>query len=436
MTGLSPHSHGMLTNQSMPMPEVTTIAQAFRDAGYQAFGVGKLHVQPQRQRLGFDDVLIDEEGRGQGGCGPDDYELFLGDQGYPGQRFAGGMCNNEYMWRPWHLDERLHVTNWAAQQMSRQIIRRDPTRPAFWYLSFSHPHPPLHPLQAYVDIYRDVDPPETVIGDWAAGGEDSLSCAVHREIIAMQSRGREFSAPQIRAIRRAFYALCTHIDHQIRIVLGTLRQEGLLGNTIIGFTADHGDMLGDHCLWAKHWMYDGSACVPMILAGTDEQRKSGRVGHHQVDERLVGLRDIMPTLLDLAGIDPPDHCEGLSMVGSSRRDHLFGAFGPVQNAENGNPTRMIRDTRYKLVYYPLGNLCQLFDMQADRHECHDLARDPAHSEPLARLSAILVDHLPEDEHEAWVRDGRLVGWPDSGPSQPEPNPRFSGQRGVQWPGPR
>ncbi|MCZ6680294.1 MAG: hypothetical protein O7E52_23945, partial [Candidatus Poribacteria bacterium] len=100
--------------------------------------------------------MLAEEGRLQYGV-VDDYELFLGDHGYAGQQFAHGMCNNEYLNRPWHLPEAYHVTNWTTQQMARLIKRRDPNRPGFWYLSYCHPHPPLAPLACYLDMYREID---------------------------------------------------------------------------------------------------------------------------------------------------------------------------------------------------------------------------------------------------------------------------------------
>ncbi len=435
MTSLKPHSHGMLTNSSLPMPPVTTLAQAFRDAGYQAQAVGKLHVRPQRQRLGFDDVLLDEEGRGREGCRADDYELFLADNGHAGERFAGGMSNNEYVWRPWHLDERLHVTNWATQQMARQIIRRDPTRPAFWYLSYSHPHPPLEPLRDYLDMYRQTEVPDPYAGSWAQGEPEDWPHAIAKEQQQQRDSGRNFSPAQIRDIRRAFYAQCTHIDHQLRVIMGTLNQEGIMDQTIICFTADHGDMLGNHGLWAKHWMYEDSARVPMIVCGTGVQSRDGTVGHHRVDDRLVGLADVMPTLLGLAGIQPPEHCQGRSMFAEQRHEHLYGAWGTVNNKENAASTRMIRDARYKLIYYPLGNLSQLFDMRADPHELLDLAGDADHAAARERLEALLVVELREEEL-AWVKDGRLVGQPAGEWPQPRPNRAFSGQRGPLMPTPR
>ncbi len=432
MTSLLPHDHNMLTNQSKPMPDVTTLAQAFCEQGYQAYGVGKLHVQPQRQRLGFDDVLIDEEGRGSQGCRQDDYELFLGDMGYAGQRYAGGMSNNEYLWRAWHLPENLHCTNWTAQQMCRYIIRRDPLRPSFWYMGFSHPHPPMEPLQTYLDLYKDFDIPEPYMGDWAEG--DTVEPFVEHDHQRMKDVCRDYNAEEIKGIRRAFYAMCTHIDHQLRVVIGTLRQEGLLGETIICFTSDHGDMLGNHGYWAKHWMYEDSANVPMLLKGTADQATDGTVGSGRHDDRLVGLADVMPTLLELAGLDVPDHCKGQSMISDKKRDLGYSWFGSVdENSHMVN--RMVRDPQYKFIYYPFGNTIQLFDMLADPHELNNLAGDGKHDDIVEGLKQKFIESLQEEERQAWLTDGELTGWP----AQPLPEGTHdgwaSGQRGIQWPPP-
>src|SRR5690606_38309884 len=94
MTGLSPRSHGdRLLQETLPMPDRPTVVQTFRDAGYQAYAVGKLHVYPQRDRLGFDDALIAEEGRRQFGV-VDDYEAFLERSGHAGEQFLHGLGNN------------------------------------------------------------------------------------------------------------------------------------------------------------------------------------------------------------------------------------------------------------------------------------------------------------------------------------------------------
>jgi arylsulfatase A-like enzyme len=421
MTGTSPRVHGdRIFQPSARMPDLPTVAQCFRDAGYQAYAVGKIHVYPQRDRIGFDDVLLAEEGRPQLGA-VDDYDLFLADRGHAGKQFLHGMSNNEYSWRNWHMAEELHVTNWTTETMCRQIKRRDPGRPAFWHLSYTHPHPPLVPLASYLERYGRKDIDAAVEGEWARD-YDKLPPALK----IVRNFWEQLPPDMLADAKRAFYALCTHIDHQLRVVIGTLREEMLLDDTIILVTGDHGDMLGDHGLYAKRYMYEGSANVPMILVGRADCK---RVGHHRTDNRVVGLQDIMPTLLDLAGIDIPESCTGLSMVGETRREALYceALEDPVK------ATRMVTDGRYKLIWYPAGNHIQLFDVESDPKELRDLSADPAHGEVLSRLGNVLVGELHGGDLE-WVRDGELVGC-DAPAIAPAPNRGLSGQRGLHYPQP-
>ncbi len=429
MTSLNPRAHGMQMNAHAPMPPVPTLAQHFRDHGYQAYAVGKLHVQPQRQRIGFDDVLLDEEGRILEGVVQDDYELFLADHGHAGERFAGGMNNNEYVWRPWHLDEHLHVTNWAAQSMCRLIKRRDPLRPAFWYLSFSQPHPPLTPLSAYLDIYDQFEIPDPYRGEWAGDDADTPTW-----IRIYQNMKRPWNPAQIRAIRRAYYAAITHIDHQLRLVIGTLREEGLLKDTVILFTADHGDMLGNHGMWAKSQMHEDSNNVPLIVQGLPDGPPEG---DHRVDDRLCGLADVMPTLLTRCDLPVPGHCQGLDLLGSERREVCFSECYDERERYGESTThitRMVRDARYKLIYYAMGNRRQLFDLEDDPCELYDLAGDPARAADLERLTAALIDEFANDSG-AYIADGRLVGQPDPGFQGPGIARTFQGQRGSHLPPP-
>ncbi len=423
MTGTDTRTHGdRVFNTVAPWPhELTSLPQAFRDAGYGAHAVGKLHVYPPRDRIGFEDVQLAEEGRPHLGA-IDDYEIFLADRGFAGQQFAGGMNNNNYMHRPWHLPEDCHVTNWATQAMCRAIKRRDPTRPTFWYLSYTAPHPPLTPLAAYMDYYRQFAPPPAIRAGW---GErtDALPRALQM--------GRNFWPPlpegALAEVRRAFYALCTHIDHQFRLVLGTLREEGLLDNTIILFTADHGDMLGDHGLYAKRLFYEGSARVPLILMGG---AGDARVPAGTADDRPVGLADVMPTLLELAGVPTPPTVTGRSMLGASRRDFLYGDC-----LEDHAATRMVHDGRHKLIWYPAGNRTQLFDLAEDPTESRDLSGDPGYAPVRARLTEGLRGALWGRDHEAgWATADGLVGY-DPGPYLPRPDRSWSGQRGLHFPPP-
>jgi arylsulfatase A-like enzyme len=205
-------------------------------------------------------------------------------------------------------------------------------------------------------------------------------------------------------------------------VIGLLREEGLLDNTIIAFTSDHGDMLGDHRQFAKGLLYDGSSKVPLIVMDTAAYNQ---LGHHQEDDRLVELRDLMPTLLDMAGIPIPDSVEGISLLSKDKRDVLYG-----EHYEGDSATRMVRDERYKLIYYPTGNHLQLFDLLKDPQELRDLSGDPAYANILVDLKNLLVDFLYGDDLN-WLEDGELIGRPDK-LYRTRTNRGLTAQRGLRF----
>lgn len=419
MTGQTPKTHGdRVFSVKMQMPSVKTLPQAFRDAGYQADAVGKLHVYPQRDRIGFDSVQLDEEGRRHLG-GLDDYDTFLGDAGFVGRQYDHGMSSNQYSWAPWHLPDNLHVTNWASRQMARAIKRRDPTRPAFWYLGFRHPHPPLVPLQKYVDMYRDVDIDHPRVGGWVG----SMQTEGIYPFEAMLGKTKLLSQEDMINAKRAFYSLCTHIDHQIRWLIGTLQEEGILDDTIIVFTSDHGDMLGNHHTVAKRLFYEESCNVPLIILGTAGRPKLNDL---DVDDRLVGLQDVMPTLLDICEIPIPETIDGMSLKSDKKRKYFFGEFGEDETA-----SRMVRDVSHKLIYYPTGNHFQLFDLKTDPHELIDVYGKPENRQIRESLKQKLRESLYGSDL-AWLDDGKFVGAPNK-------NYVWSGsrslylQRGEGWP---
>jgi len=399
MTGLSVRTHGDRTfNERDELPDVPTLAQTFRDAGYQATAVGKLHVYPQRDRIGFDEVILNEEGRHHLEGNADDWEMYLADEGYAGKEYAAGHSNGDYNVTPWHLPDEAHPTNWTTREMCRTIRRRDPRKPGFWYMSHIAPHPPMWPLQSYLDLYRDIEIDPPAMGEWAKYPD-----TVPWMLKAYNDGGGAMKgapAHEIEEARRAFYAMVTHIDHQIRVVIGALREEGLLDNTIIALTADHGDMLGDHGRWAKTLMFDMSAKVPLVIV---PPKGDTRITPGKVDNRLVETMDIMPTLLELAGVPIPDTVEGTSLLTDESRDHIYG-----EHWEGDFANRMIRDSRYKLIYYPVGNSFQLFDMQEDRREEHDLSESADHATIRIRLTDLLISHLYGVDLE-WLQDGKLVG---------------------------
>ena len=421
MTGTSPKVHGdRVFRPALPMPKnIPTLAETFRDNGYQAVAVGKLHVYPQRNRIGFDDVILYEEGRSNLGS-IDDYEIYLADEGQAGKQNMHGMSQNEFSWTPWHLEDRHHPTNWITLEACRSIKRKDPTRPAFWYVSYNHPHPPLVPLKNYVDRYQNINIEPAHIGDWAFKNQRPYP------IKLIQKTWDQLSDKKLADTRRAFYALCTHIDHQIRTIIGTLREENLLDNTIIVFSGDHGEMLGEHGLYAKRLMYENSVNIPMIISGlpgNDIVKKGFK------DNRLVGLQDIMPTLLDLAKIKIPETCTGVSMIGNKRRETMY-----CEAQEGVTATRMLTDKQFKLIWYPSGNQWQLFDLKNDPFEEIDLSSKKEFKNIKINLQNQLIKELYGCDKD-WIKNNSFIGFvpPDN---IPVPNRNLSGQRGLHFPPPK
>ena len=136
----------------------------------------------------------------------------------------------------------------------------------------------------------------------------------------------------------------------------------------------------------------------------------------------------MPTLLDLAGIDIPDSVEGRSMLEENRRQYFYGECG-----EGPTATRMIREGQYKLIYYPVGNRAQLFNVENDPRELQYLANDENYATTLHHLVGRLKGEL-YGGNEKWVEDGRLAGLPDQ-EWTPRPNRNLSGGLGIHYPNP-
>jgi arylsulfatase A-like enzyme len=298
--------------------------------------------------------------------------------------------------------------------MCKEIKRKDPTKPGFFYISYQFPHPPLVPLQTYLDMYEEAEIDLPFCGDWV---DDSTIMHLMEEM-AMPYDDRDI----IRA-KRAFYAQCTLIDHQIRLLIGTLRECNLLDDTIIGFISDHGDSLFNHKMVAKRSFYDGSVHVPFILSG-----KPLAAYRSEIRTDVVSLEDVMPTLLDLCGIEIPESVEGISLVSEKRHDMIYGEVSEGQKA-----TRMAHDDRYKLIYYPCGNVFQLFDHEVDPCEMTNLHGKQEVVEVESKLMAFLIDHLYGEDLK-WIKEGKLVGF-EAGFFERKADYGLYNQRGYHWPAP-
>ncbi|CAI9406732.1 arylsulfatase [Aestuariimicrobium sp. T2.26MG-19.2B] len=382
-----------------------TLQGTLREAGYQTQAIGKMHVWPERARCGFDNVLLHDgflhfaRGRHPRHEDNDDYLTWLRRQ--PGLAAADiddhGVGCNDVVGRPFDKDERVHPSTWAMTEAVDFLKRRDPTSPFFLYLSFHRPHGPFDPPQWAWDLYRDADVAEPSVGDW----EDELPGRRDHRIRAQFGRRSRAVREQV---LRGYWGNITHIDLQLNRLHETLTARGLAHNTVICFVSDHGDMMGDHHLYQKAVGYEGSVRVPFVVQVPGGH---GAAAGRWRDE-VVELRDLAPTLLDLAGVDIPDEMDGRSLVPllagaepQDWRDHLHGEhvinhFGLVEQMH------WVTDGSSKFCWFSGSGREQFFDLVDDPGECHDLNDHPSRLAEVDAWRARLVADLSGRE-EGFVR---------------------------------
>ncbi|MCQ6559377.1 arylsulfatase [Paenibacillus mendelii] len=418
LTGMGQRNHGRVGYEDkVPWNYEHTMPGEFAKAGYHTQCVGKMHVYPTRNLCGFHNIVLHDgymhynrdrshstalEWWDQ--C--DDYLVWLRERAGSQQDIMdhGLDCNASTVARPWHLDESLHPTNWAVTQSIDFLRRRDPSKPFFLWTSFVRPHAPLDPPQAFLDLYEGIDLPEPPVGEWARRDDPN------REGLNPTTGGGIVHERMRKKALAAYYALITHIDNQIGRLRNALFEFGVSSNTIILFTSDHGDLMGDHNLYKKILAYEGSAKVPFIL--NDPTGTVGLVPGKRV-EQVVELRDIMPTLLDASGIPIPDSVDGTSIVplggrGSQAewRDYIHGehAYGVLSS-------HYVTDGKQKYIWYSQTGEEQLFDLQTDPQECCNLSNLAEYAETLGSWRERLVQELTGREEGYTDGVSLVVGRP-------------------------
>jgi choline-sulfatase len=205
--------------------------------------------------------------------------------------------------------------------------------------------------------------------------------------------------------RHAYYAMISYVDDKIGRLLDVLARSGLADDTLVVFTSDHGEMMGERGMWFKQCFFEGAVRVPLVIAG------AGWSGAARVGE-IVSLVDLMPTLLDVAGVDPaeaagrlgPLHGASLVPLAEGRpHGHVPVAISEYSDMGVCAPCRMVREGSLKYLYTH-GHPAQLYDLATDADELNDRVGDPAYAEAGARLRArLLADWNPDRIAERVLR---------------------------------
>ncbi len=405
-TGLAQRNHGRVGyRDGVEWNYPVTLAGEFTRQGYQTQAVGKMHVYPERSQLGFQNVILHDgflhfARRGTNYDLIDDYLPWLRDQlgRHDADYFEHGLNCNSQVARPWDKPEHTHPTNWVTGQAIDFLRRRDPRKPFFLFVSYHRPHPPYDPPAWAFEQYLQRDLPPVPVGDWADLFEPYT-----------QPRSPQLAAGRLdrHALHRAragYYGHITHIDHQINRLLEMLHEYGLRDDTWVCFTSDHGELLGDHDLFRKSLPYEGSARVPLILTGPRE----GGLRRGASSDAVVELRDVMPTLLDAAGLEVPAGLDGHSLLPIARgqavraHPHIHGEHPFMDQS-----VHYVTDGHEKFLWFSGTGREQLFDLDEDPQELHDLAGLHEATASQTKWRGVLIDELT-DRPEGFVDQGRLV----------------------------
>ena len=411
MTGKSVLSHRHSSNgETLPtLGGAKTLPIYLRELGYQTAAIGKMHFGPQRARHGFEEMIL-----------PEDYYRHMQRSGSPLQPMRHGLGQNELYAGMATVPESMTLTSWITDQCLEYIReRRDPTMPFFLWCSFSKPHPPLDPPEPYYSMYRNCDIPAPVFGDWCEGERCPEAFRRFREEWSI-----DLITPEvIREARAAYYGLITQIDYNMGRIFGALQDVNLFSETMIIYTSDHGEYLGDHHAGSKVFFHEPSAHIPFVLR---MPKSWERRGHGATVTTPVTLADILPTAMAAAGGTPPPGIDGLNLLALARGETPTARYIEGLAGDPDAPTFLaITDGRWKYIWYSEGGTEQLFDLQTDPRELCDLACRPAfdekrrqlHDEMLRRGQARGAAYVDGDQLRAVPRQGdstrdrRNHAWP-------------------------
>ncbi|MCE5328465.1 MAG: sulfatase-like hydrolase/transferase [Planctomycetaceae bacterium] len=386
ITGQYCHTHGLFGNMNnlYDRRNPDTLACVFRRAGYQTAIFGKAHMVPLWDREGFEHIRYDN----LGDVAPGDpmschYFRQIVQSGAAELMDREMTTPGEPASRPSFLSYEQSCEYFTGQEAINFLGSRDRSRPFFAQVSFQRPHGCDYAAEEFFRMY---DPKDIVLPDSAAdlfvNGFASKPAAIRDAVL--RGSGYPLAATQERLKRGlcGYYALITQIDNEIGRVIAALEASGELDNTIILYTADHGDYAGEHGLLFKGLsLYESLHRVPFLL------RWPGGPAAATCDE-LIETIDWYPTVCGLCGVDVPPGREGVDVlpIAAGQRPGKDAAF--CEFCVTGKVSA-VRTRQHRLIVNADCGAHELYDVQADPGEMYNLFEDPAH----AAVRADLMERL-------------------------------------------
>ncbi len=392
LTGMYPSAIHVNGNGNARFPErPRLVTRMLADAGYDCGLVGKLHLSSASGRI---------EERVDDGYRYWEYSHAPRDDWPEGHGYAYWVREKGYVLGELIRDldgvpAELHQTTWCAEK-TIEFMRQEREGPWLASVNIYDPHPPFNPPKSYRDLFDVGQMPGALFKESDLAQQEKLAA------VDFQSKGRrpeelDIPSPIVpqsptkgdwltaesggardsRSLQAAYYAMIKLIDDQLGRMLEALEESGQKDNTVIIFTSDHGETLGDHGLIQKGCrFYEGLVRVPLIFSWP------GQIEQGVQSDALVELLDKAPTLLELAGLDVPDYMQGRSLLPllqggiQEHRDFVRCEFYDALDLPDGTLATMYRDRRYKLVVYHGHGLGELYDLEEDPEEFENMWDEP------------------------------------------------------------
>ena len=381
ITGLYPHQHGICGNKGEPIrleDRRQTFAKLLQSSGYQTAIIGKHHfydfweerrdyrdIESEIKDYGFDKAIqvVDLSENLHNEC---DFTGYLQEKG-----LFKEYCKEARRIRVGKLEMNPDdtVDGFTGNRSVEYLKGIEFDKPFFLWASFLGPHPPYRAPGEYGEMYEPEEMPDPMFMENQSGLEHAHKCYAQ------------------------YYGMVSFIDHHVGRIVAVLEERNILENTIIIFTSDHGDMLGERGLWDKRWFYEPSVGIPLIACGPGFPSGGPKMG--SVKSRILCENtDIYATILEASGIPTPERViprpgKPLQKMLQNNPDYLRS----VVFSEMGR-WFMIRDARWKLTFDPeQGGVQMLFNLVTDPNERENLCGRPEYKEIKNQLISKLLDWL-------------------------------------------
>lgn len=420
MTGLYPHKHGVIDNSTQLHDDLPLLGDCMHDAGYYCGFAGKWHVTPNKtpKECGFD------EGKPFMGYGfpgsrlfpslkfdaaptnsPNYYAEYLKENGFENIDVSHGYMGDnpnlqiQEMFCKHEGPVESTIEYFVAHETNRLIdLAKDQDKPFFIWANFWGPHSPSIVPEPYYSMYDPNDIPEH------PSYRDEMLDKPYGYHLTRKMWGLDNGGwKAFQEIAARYYGHCTMIDDMVGMIVDKLKAEGLYDDTIIIYTADHGDNLGAHGLIEKGaFTFDEIYHIPMVVKGAGQKD----------NDSFVYLHEIMPTILDVAGSQPPQPVDGKSilplMTGEQESNGRTEVFGEFHNHFYIGRQRMVRDHDYQFTFNN-SEKGELYDLKKDPYQMHNVCYDPAYADVKKKYMDIMSRYMKElnDPVSTWfhrIRD--------------------------------